>query len=450
MKEISTVERAELDELRCGVNLIDPSRRLIYCNKTAEGLMGLDRSNCLGKTIDELFPSPQTFDLVNRSGIPLLDQKLTFKNHTNFDVTVRISSLPVLNNGVFLGVIEIFTDIDASFVQNNGENNQASFSEIITMLPRMREIKSCANKLARTNLPIIIVGETGTGKGLLAKAIHNSSSRAPFPFVAENCAAIPDSLFESTLFGTVRGSFTSAEDRPGLMEVASKGTVFLDEMNSMPLSLQVKLLRALESGSIRRIGDWRERSIDIRIISAFNEDPFRLITLGRLRSDLFYRLGAAIVKLPPLSARLMDIPLLSTHFIEKIYPKGYEMMPRISDEAMKILQEHDWPGNIRELRNCIEYACSVVETNSIQPKHLPEYIRAGFDAAESHHTCDKSTLHARLRDHERHIIREALIRCEGCVSSAAQELSITRQLLYRKMKNLGIQVDKVVNKTVQV
>lgn len=449
MKRISAFEGSGLDELGCGVNLIDPGRRLIYCNKTAEELMGLDRSNCLGKTIDELFPSPQTFDLVNRSGTPLLDQKLTIKNHSGFDVTVHISCLPVLNNGVFFGVIEVFTDIDTTFVQNSGGNAHVSFEGIITGLPRVREIKDRADKLAKTCLPIIIVGETGTGKGLLAKAIHNSSYRAHFPFVGENCAAIPDTLFESTLFGTVRGSFTGAENRPGLLEAANKGTVFLDEVNSMPLRLQVKLLRALESGFIRRIGDWRERPIDIRVISAFNEDPLKLIELGRLRSDLFYRLGATIIDLPPLRTRLMDVPLLSTYFIKQIYPKDHGTMPCISDEAMRIMLEHDWPGNIRELRNCIEYACSVAKTSVIRPENLPEYMRTRTEV-ERHHVCEDLTLHSRLREYETQIIRETLIRCDGCVSSAAQELSISRQGLYHKMKDLGIEIGKVVNKTVQM
>src|SRR6202030_329702 len=240
------------------------------------------------------------------------------------------------------------------------------FSNIIGRSEAMLEVFKMIQTVARTNSTILLTGESGTGKGLVAQAIHFHSLRREKPLVSLNCGAMPENLLESELFGHMRGSFTGADaNKKGLLEVAEKGTVFLDEIGEMSAVMQVKLLRVLQERRFRRVGGLEELTADIRVVAATNQDLDKLVAEGRFREDLFYRINVIPISLPPLRQRREDIPLLSEHFLAKYTEQMGKAISGISQEAMELLIEHDWPGNIRELENVLERAVALEGTPTI-------------------------------------------------------------------------------------
>src|SRR5947209_6230609 len=263
------------------------------------------------------------------------------------------------------------------------------FSNIIGRSERMLEVFKMIETVSRTNSTILLTGESGTGKGLVAQAIHFHSLRRERPFVALNCGALPETLLESELFGHMRGAFTGADaNKKGLLEVAEKGTVFLDEIGEMSAVMQVKLLRVLQERRFRRVGGLEELQADIRVIAATNQDLTRLVAESRFREDLFYRINVIPISLPPLRERKEDIPLLADHFLAKYAEQMGKSVAAISKEAMELLIRHDWPGNIRELENVLERAVALESTPAILAESLPPTIRsegprAGSNGKES-------------------------------------------------------------------
>jgi arginine utilization regulatory protein len=218
---------------------------------------------------------------------------------------------------------------------------------------------------------VLVVGETGTGKELFVQSIHHISHRHNGPFIAQNCAALPESLLESLLFGTTKGSYTGAVDRAGLFELADEGILFLDEINSMPLELQAKLLRVLEDGVVRRIGDQRTRKVNVRVIGAINESPLDCVHKGILRPDLYYRLNVFSLFIPPLRERNFDIELLTSHFIEQFNQRFSKYIRNVEHSVFELFHQYNWPGNVRELRHTIEHAMVMAEGHTLTTKHLP-------------------------------------------------------------------------------
>ncbi|MDI1483243.1 sigma-54 dependent transcriptional regulator [Polyangium sp. y55x31] len=245
------------------------------------------------------------------------------------------------------------------------------FGELIGRSSRMQDVYRIALGAAPTTSTVLILGENGTGKELVARAIHQHSLRSDRPLRAINCGAIPETLVETELFGSVRGAFTGAQDRPGLFELADKGTVFLDEIGDLPLSAQAKLLRALAEGEIKRVGATQPKTVDVRVIAATNVDLKERIASGRFREDLYYRLAVIPVHLPPLRQRKEDIPLLAYHFLHKYARRSGRDIKRIGVEALRLLREQPWPGNVRQLENAIEHAVVMARGDSILPTDLP-------------------------------------------------------------------------------
>jgi len=272
---------------------------------------------------------------------------------------------------------------------------------------------------------VLIVGESGTGKELFAHAIHKLSRRKDGPLIKVNCSALPETLLESELFGYVKGAFTDAKkDKPGRFKLAEGGTIFLDEIGDVSVAVQVKLLRVIEQKEFEPLGATYTEKVDVRIIAATNRDLEEMVKDGRFREDLYYRLNVMKVELPPLRERRDDIPLLVEHFIQKYNKKMGKEIEGVSEEAMRLLLNHTYPGNVRELENILEHAFILCKGRIILPEHLPHYLHAKAPSLPA----------ASLREWEREMIKEALRRSGGNITSAARELGIHRTTLWRKMK----------------
>lgn len=312
------------------------------------------------------------------------------------------------------------------------------FDDILTINPKMLELKHLCQTIARSEASVLIQGESGTGKELFAQAIHNASLVNNQPFVSINCASIPRELLESELFGYESGAFTGArkDGRIGKFELAGEGTLFLDELGTMPSDMQVKLLRVLETKEFVRLGSNKKIPFKARVLAATNEDLPQAIENGSFRSDLYYRLNVINIDIPPLRQRSEDIPLICDKLLTHRHHIYSSSQLRISEKAMTLLTAHDWPGNVRELRNVIERAAIICEDEEILPKHLPEYIQAYRKPAVSGDS--EGYYHQEIAHLERQMIRNALKDNGGNRQAAARQLGIHRSLLYKKIKDLGI------------
>jgi two-component system, NtrC family, response regulator AtoC len=320
---------------------------------------------------------------------------------------------------------------------------------VVLMDPAMRALYADAARVARSNISVLLLGETGVGKEVLARAIHANSPRAKGPFMGVNCAALADSLLESELFGSEKGAFTGALARAGLFEAAAGGTVFLDEVGELPLATQAKLLRVLEERVVMRLGSTRARPIDVRLLSATNRDVEADSRQGRLRPDLYFRLNGAALAIPPLRERPQEIEAFATSFLSAAC-RDLERAPppTMSSPALDILRRHAWPGNVRELRNAVERAAVMCTDATILPEHLPPAILAAVRAAEprSSPSAPRSStgerqpqnLQAEMKSLERTRILEALERCGGNQSEAARQLGIPRRTLVSRLSELGL------------
>lgn len=315
-----------------------------------------------------------------------------------------------------------------------------SFANIVAHSESMHEIFETVKRLSQYNTTVLITGESGTGKELLAKAIHHNSQRRGRPFVAVNCGAIPEHLIESELFGHRKGSFTDAlRDKKGLFEEADGGTIFLDEIGELPTHLQVKLLRALQDMTIRRVGDESQIQIDVRVVAATHRNLERDAAVGRFREDLYYRLNVVSIHIPPLRERVEDIPVLIEHFIGK-HSKRLSMAPQtVSPEAMKALLRCTWKGNIRELENCIERAMVLSESGEIDLDALPDPVRESTAAPSARDISDDNlSIKEHTRNVEMALILKALKKTNGNRTHAAKILDISHRALLYKLKEYGL------------
>jgi two-component system response regulator AtoC len=316
-----------------------------------------------------------------------------------------------------------------------------SFENIISKNERMRQIFDTIQKVAKYKSTILIAGESGTGKELVAKAIHFNSDRSDHPFVPVNCGAIPENLLESELFGHTKGSFTNAvRTKKGLFEEADGGTMFLDEIGELPFQLQVKLLRVLQDGEIRRIGDSKAIRIDVRIIAATIKDLDKEVREGKFRDDLFYRLNVLPIKIPPLRDRKEDISILVDHFIQKYSRELNKPIEGIIPEALNCLLNYNWNGNVRELENVIERAIVLTESNRIQVENLPIEIQNPKEESRFSLLDDELSIKKASRYLEIDLIKKALIKTKGNHTHAAKLLEISHRALLYKIKEYGIEV----------
>lgn len=298
---------------------------------------------------------------------------------------------------------------------------------------RMAQVRELIAKVAPTDSTVLILGETGTGKELVARAVHEQSHRADKPLVAINCGALPEMLIESELFGHRKGAFTGADDhRIGLFEVADGGTIFLDEIGELPKSMQAKLLRVLESGEIRRVGDNDSKQVDVRVVCATHRNLEEMVDADEFREDLMFRINTFEIVLPPLRDRLSDVPELARHLLYRFRPAARSATTLFNDAALEMLQSHTWPGNVRELANVIEHASILCDELPITPDHLPQRfthrkLRRGFG---------RSLGPISLAEIELMAIQEAVERNEGNKSAAAEELGISLKTLYTRLANI--------------
>jgi DNA-binding NtrC family response regulator len=307
--------------------------------------------------------------------------------------------------------------------------NRYSFANIIGKSPKMQEVFRLIEQVAASDSTIVIQGKSGTGKELVARAIHYNSPRKGRPFVSVNCGGLTESLLESELFGHLRGAFTGAiASKRGLIQEAQGGTLFLDEIGDMPPSMQVKLLRALQEGEIRPVGGTDLIKVDVRFISATNQDLAKAVEEGRFREDLYYRLNVITLTIPDLAERKEDIPLLVAHFLEKYSSAAKKELSGISPEAMAALMDYLWPGNVRELENCIERAVVLAKGKEILPRDLPASLRAGSE--------DRSIrvrIPLTLAELEKEAIEKTLQYAKGNKALAAKLLGISERTLYRRL-----------------
>ncbi len=304
---------------------------------------------------------------------------------------------------------------------------------LVGQSPPFLQVLEKVRRVAPTDATVLLTGETGTGKDVIARAIHLLSRRASRPFISVNCAALPEQLLESELFGHAKGAFTGAVvSRKGLIEEAAGGTFFLDEIGSIPLSVQSKLLRVLENKTIRRLGENREVSVDVRIIAATNRDLQDALRRGEFREDLYYRLNVVTIHLPPLRARREDIPLLAHHFLRQFCQRDQKAILGFSEAAMTALMNYAFPGNVRELRHVIEQAVALSSGQWITPADLPVHVRIAPIAQEERETATV------LNQVERDLILQAIQRNDGHLERAARDLGMSRVTLWRKMKKYGL------------
>ena len=310
----------------------------------------------------------------------------------------------------------------------------------------MTEMFEQVKRVAQTNANVLITGETGTGKEVIARGIHHYSRRSKESFVPVVISALPESLLEGELFGHVKGAFTSATaDKAGLFEAAHDGTIFLDEIGEVPIQTQPKLLRVLQERKVRRLGSVKERDIDVRIVSATNKDPMELIEKDKLREDLYFRLNVVNIHIPPLRERKEDVPVLAYHFLKKYRNIGLVEVEKISPEALVVLQEFDWPGNVRQLQNAIESSIAVATRPIIRPEDLPEPIRPTKKRVFLDTTEDldfKSAKDRVVKAFERQYLEQLLEKHNNNISKVAQEAQLNRKSIYRMLESLDIDIRK--------
>ncbi|MFD2611431.1 sigma-54 interaction domain-containing protein [Paenibacillus gansuensis] len=493
LEKMLALYRQVTDNINEGVHVVDEHGRTLIYNLKMTELESMSRERVLWKPLEEVFQfsggQESTLLRALKTGKPVHNVRQTYYNDKGKKITTLNHTHPIYDDGKLIGAVEIANDVTKleRLVRGNLMEHQQegglryTFSSIIGRSNAIREVIRHGERAARTPSSVLVAGETGTGKELFVQSIHNASSRAERPFISQNCAALPDTLIESLLFGTAKGAFTGAVERPGLFEQAEGGTLFLDEINSLGLPLQAKLLRVLQERSVRRVGDTKDRPVDVRVIAALNEDPIHAVTENRLRKDLYYRLGVVVLILPPLRERREDVMPLVRHFIERYNALFGMHVSGVTAEAEQFLAGHDWPGNVRELQHVIEGAMNLMDDETlIGMEHMPVYhasrvvraaanpVEAAADATHPEHmqpinensgqlsatvstelhtqdavsdrhelTDTFAPLKDKLEEFEQAYVRQAVARHGGNISRAAKDLGISRQSLQYRLKKLN-------------
>lgn len=448
-----------LQEIEEGIHIVDKNGFTVIYNKAMEKIEGLEAESVIGKHLLEVFPDwtkeNSTLLMAMTYGRPIQKQMQNYLNLVGKKITTLNTTYPIYHEGDLIGAVEIaknLTDMNSmsdqilelqSKLTGNPKlkfsaKSHYTFEQIIGKNTKLFDALKIARRAASTSSSVLIEGETGTGKELIAQSIHSESPRWNKPFIAQNCAALPPTLLESILFGTTKGSFTGAHDRAGLFEQSTGGTLFLDEINSLSLDLQAKLLRVLQEGYVRRLGGHDDIKIDVRIIAATNEDPIQLMNNNLFRKDLFYRLNVISIKVPPLRDRTDDIPLLVDHFIRYYNEKLSKDVWMLSTELLEAFKGYQWPGNIRELQNFIESAMNMIsDEHVINKEHLPSHVEELLKQKKSIDLPKfeaYSDLNAYLEEIERGILKEVLEASANNISKASEVLGISRQNLQYKIK----------------
>lgn len=426
-----------------GTFTIDLDWRITSFNKAAEGITGCTFSEAIGKKYWEVFPSENGNEDVKLKAFIEDHQQTLLRETTIFRkdgsrVLVRINSAPLMNaNGDKIGRVVTFEDI--SVVRNLSKHieERFHFKNIIGRSKPMQRVFSMMENVIDTDSTVLLTGQSGTGKEIIARAIHLNSERKSEPFIAVNCTAFAETLLESELFGHEKGAFTGAiKAKPGRFELASNGTLFLDEIGDIPLSIQVKLLRVLENRQFERVGGTKTISLKARIITATHRNLEKEILNGKFREDLFYRINVINIHLPSLYERKDDIPSLVNHFMDKFNHKFKKDIHYISPNALKVISHYKWPGNIRELENAIEHAFVVCNSDAIKTEHLPARLQPIID--ELNLSENGNAPNTPLQNIELQLIKDTLAKFDGNRSRTAASLGINKSTLWRKMKKYNL------------
>lgn len=484
-KVLKDIYESILNSIDEGIHVADVNGNIKYINPSQQNIDGLT-SDIIGKHWTEIYDLDDETSLVLQAlkGPKYIhDQYQHYVTRGGKYVSIVCSAMPLYSEGKMIGAVAITKDfprfkemaervLSIHEETNRGSNKKSNkageeyftFSQIMGKDKLIQESIRWGKAGAKSDSSVLIYGETGTGKEMFAQSIHAESNRSGGPFLAINCAAIPENLLEGILFGTTKGAFTGAVDRVGLIELSGGGTIFLDEINSMPLQLQSKLLRIVEDKKIMRLGGKENTSVDVRIIASCNVEPSEAIEKGQLRSDLFYRLAVIYIYLPPLRNRHDDLDILTEYYIAKFNREMQKQVAGISDEVRGMFQKYNWPGNVRELMHCIECAFNLTHEHRalIRPDQLPKYMLIALQEQETNpqsmpfratlnqtdQMLQETEEHAelmpagsiieQLRQQEKEEIIFALKKLKGNISRAAEELGLSRQRLHYRLKKYNL------------
>jgi arginine utilization regulatory protein len=376
-----------LSSLHEGVVISDITGKVVFCNDTQGKIDDFNREDAIGRKITDLYQLTDRTSPIMRclaTGEPIINETIVYRTRLGRVSNIISNAFPLYKGKKLIGAINFSKDYqhleqimvpDVKASTRTGNGTRFSFADIIASDPEMLNAIRIAQMASDSPSAIMISGETGTGKELFAQSIHNHSHRKKKPFIPINCAAIPENLLEGILFGTSKGSFTGAIDKRGLFEQANGGTIFLDELDSMPLTLQVKLLRVIQEKKVRKLGSLTEIDLDVKILSSVSKPPLKIIQTGTLRMDLFYRMGVVSILLPPLRERKGGFTRLIHYFISKYNHALGERVEGISSRVSDLFEQYHWPGNVRELEHIIEAALNMVGgRETIKLAHLPPHI----------------------------------------------------------------------------
>ncbi|MBW2670067.1 MAG: sigma 54-interacting transcriptional regulator [Deltaproteobacteria bacterium] len=448
MKEtIENQTRIILDSIADGVFTVDKDWKITSFNRAAEKITGIGKDEAIGRYCWEVFKASiceqrcslrQTIE----SGQSIVNQPIFIVNSKGERIPISISTAILKDNkGKVIGGVETFRDLSVIEELRKELTNQHSFLDIISKNQEMRRLFEMLEIISESDTTILLEGESGTGKELFAKAIHSLSHRKKGPMITVNCGALPDTLLESELFGYKAGAFTDAKkDKPGRLALAENGTLFLDEIGDISQLLQVRLLRVLQDKVYEPLGGTKSEKANVRIVSATNKNLERMVKKGLFRDDLYYRINVVKLVLPPLRNRKEDIPLLIEKFINKYSKLCGKEIHGLSPEAMSTLMAYNFPGNIRELENIIEYGTVVCKNSLIRIKNLPEHLLRVPDSKNNTVTKETSEKVFSIESMEKNVILETLRKNNWNRKASAAQMGIHPSTLWRKIKRLNLKI----------
>ena len=439
-KTQNEVHNVILDSVREGVFTVDLDWRITSFNRAAEEITGIGRQEAVGKHCRDVLRADVcetdcTLAATMQTGKPIMNKAVHIIDAQGKKRAIAISTALLKDKtGKVIGGVETFRDTSLIEQLRNEIEGRYSCEDIISQSHKMQNLFAILPNIAESNTTVLIEGQSGTGKELFARAIHNLSFRKSKPFIPVNCGALPDTLLESELFGYKAGAFTDAKkDKPGRFALAQGGTIFLDEIGDVSASVQVKLLRVLQDKTYEPVGGISPVKADVRIITATNKKLDQLVKEDKFRDDLYYRINVMKLELPPLRDRKEDIPLLVEHFIGRFNRLHNKNICCITNEVTAVLLSYNYPGNVRELENIIEHCFVLCDGEVIEAKHLPSSIRPSLKSELT-----KDSEPTTIKQMEIVFIKQALGRNKGNKTAAAKQLGIDKSTLFRKMKAFGI------------
>ena len=432
--------------------IVNEENMILYSAMINDDRTYISTKDVIGQNLYEMYPNlteeNSTHARVMKTGKAVINENQLIVERSGKAYVINTSTFLIEDNGRRIGTFDLSSSLTPKSKNDEKEDRNKLYvlDSIVTENEAMLSIKSKILKVSRNDSPVMVIGESGTGKELIVEAIHSMGSRRENPFISVNCAAIPDALMESTLFGTVKGSFTGAENRKGLFEIADGGTLFLDEINSMNIDLQAKLLKAVEEQKYMKLGGERYVDVDVRVISAVNVDPEEAIKNNSLRSDLFFRLGVVQFFVPPLRERKEDLKPLTEHFISYYNSRMNRQVMGVDEDVRRVFENYPWPGNVREFRNVMESAFNMAEGEYIALSDIPETLAVfSFTRGNAAFPEAGKSLTSMMNEYEKEIIQQTL-RNSASLSQASSMLKMTRQAVKYKIEKYGIDYKRLLKK----